>query len=203
MGVLSDALMSTRGLASVPEGSPWEVIAMSVPGVENRDPERGGHSAPEQLLDATPVTERQLMLAGISTTVLIGGDGPPIVLLHGPGEFALTWLRVVPELVKTHRVIVPDLPGHGGSLLGDAPLDADRVLSWLGELIERTDLPVACLPGWSPARRRHRAEIRHRSQRETPWACPGGHLRSVPSPTIAAVHSHFDQLPREANGRQP
>jgi pimeloyl-ACP methyl ester carboxylesterase len=91
-----------------------------------------------QLLDATPVTERQLMLAGISTTVLIGGEGPPIVLLHGPGEFAFTWLRVIPELVKTNRVIVPDLPGHGDSLLGEAPLDADRVLLWLGELIERT-----------------------------------------------------------------
>jgi pimeloyl-ACP methyl ester carboxylesterase len=120
---------------------------MSVPGVENRDPERGGHSAREQLLDATTVTEGQLMLAGISTTVLIGGDGPPIVLLHGPGEFAFTWLRVVPELVETNRVIVPDLPGHGGSLLGDAPLDADRVLSWLGELIERTCPSPAYLVG--------------------------------------------------------
>jgi pimeloyl-ACP methyl ester carboxylesterase len=138
MGVPSDALMTTRGLASVPECSPWEVIAMNDPDAENRDPESGGHRAREQLLNATPVTERQLMLAGISTAVLIGGDGPPIVLLHGPGEFAFTWLRVVPELVKTNRVIVPDLPGHGASLLGDAPLDADHVLSWLGELIERT-----------------------------------------------------------------
>ncbi len=87
------------------------------------------------------------MLAGISTAVLIGGDGPPIVLLHGPGEFAFTWLRVVPELVKTNRVIIPDLPGHGASLLGDAPLDADRVLSWLGELIERTCSSPAYLVG--------------------------------------------------------
>ena len=27
-------------------------------------------------------------LAGVSTAVLEGGDGPPLVLLHGPGEFA-------------------------------------------------------------------------------------------------------------------
>jgi pimeloyl-ACP methyl ester carboxylesterase len=147
MGDPSDALMSTRGLASVPEGSPGEVIAMSDPDAENNDSESGGHSAREQLLDATPVTERQLMLAGIPTAVLIGGDGPPMVLLHGPGEFAFTWLRVVPELVKTNRVIVPDLPGHGASLLGDAPLDADRVLSWLGELIERTCPAPAYLVG--------------------------------------------------------
>jgi pimeloyl-ACP methyl ester carboxylesterase len=111
---------------------------MSNPDVENNGPGAGGHPAREQLLDATLATERRLMLAGISTAVLIGGDGPPIVLLHGPGEFALTWMRVVPELSKTNRVIVPDLPGHGASLLGDAPLDPDRVIAWLGELIEQT-----------------------------------------------------------------
>jgi pimeloyl-ACP methyl ester carboxylesterase len=86
-------------------------------------------------------------LAGISTAVLIGGDGPPIVLLHGPGEFALTWLRVIPDLMRNHRVVVPDLPGHGTSLLGDAPLDADRVLAWLGELIEQTCPSPAYLVG--------------------------------------------------------
>jgi pimeloyl-ACP methyl ester carboxylesterase len=120
---------------------------MSDRDVENRDPESAGHRAREQLLDATPLTERHLMLAGISTAVLIGGDGPPIVLLHGPGEFALTWLRVIPELVRTNLVIVPDLPGHGASLLGDAPLDADRVISWLGDLIERTCPSPAYLVG--------------------------------------------------------
>ena len=59
-------------------------------------------------------------------------------MLHGPGGFALTWMRVMPELAKTNRLIVPDLPGHGASSLGDAPLGPDRVLAWLGELIEQT-----------------------------------------------------------------
>ena len=49
----------------------------------------------EQLLAGLPVAERRLELAGISTAVLAGGDGPPIVLLHGPGEFAAKWLRVI------------------------------------------------------------------------------------------------------------
>ena len=35
-------------------------------------------------------------------------------------------------------MIAPDLPGHGASEVADGPLDADRVLAWLGELIERT-----------------------------------------------------------------
>lgn len=55
---------------------------MSKPEVEKTD----GDTARDQLLAATPVTARRLMLAGISTAVLTGGDGPPIVLLHGPGS---------------------------------------------------------------------------------------------------------------------
>ena len=120
---------------------------MSNPDANTTGRDSGGHRAREQLLDATPATEQRLMLAGISTAVLIGGDGPPIVLLHGPGEFALTWLRVIPELMRSHRVIVPDLPGHGASLLSDAPLDADRVLAWLNELIEQTCPAPAYLAG--------------------------------------------------------
>ena len=111
---------------------------MSAPDLDRNGPGAGGIRAREKLLRAVPATERRMMLAGISTAVLIGGDGPPIVLLHGPGEFALTWLRVMPELATTNRLIVPDLPGHGASLLGEAPLDSERMLAWLGELIEQT-----------------------------------------------------------------
>ena len=45
-------------------------------------------AARERLLAGIPVTERRLELAGVSTAVLEGGDGPPIVLLHGPGSSA-------------------------------------------------------------------------------------------------------------------
>jgi pimeloyl-ACP methyl ester carboxylesterase/ubiquinone/menaquinone biosynthesis C-methylase UbiE len=92
----------------------------------------------ELLLADLPVTERRLHLAGIETAVLEGGNGVPMLLLHGPGEHAAKWLRVIPDLVKTHRVIAPDLPGHGESEAVDGTIDADRVLAWLGELIEQT-----------------------------------------------------------------
>jgi len=97
-----------------------------------------GERARERLLAGIPVSERRLPLAGVSTAVLEGGDGPPVVLLHGPGEFAAAWLPVLPELVRTNRVIAPDLPGHGATGTPDGALDADRVLRWLGELIEHT-----------------------------------------------------------------
>lgn len=97
-----------------------------------------GESIRERLLAGVPVSERRLALAGHRTAVLEGGDGPPVVLLHGAGEFAACWIRVIPELVLAHRVIAPDLPGHGASQPAGEPLDAAKVVAWLGELIERT-----------------------------------------------------------------
>src|SRR5215216_175592 len=89
------------------------------------------HDARRTLLAGLPVTERRLG----STAVLEGGDGPPVVLLHGPGGYAAHWLRVIPELVRSHRVVAPDLPGHGAS----EPREGERaVLAWLSELIDGT-----------------------------------------------------------------
>ncbi|HET9385803.1 MAG TPA: alpha/beta fold hydrolase, partial [Gemmatimonadales bacterium] len=48
------------------------------------------------------------------------------------------WMRVIPDLVTTHRVVAPDLPGHGTSELVDGRLDADGWRAWLSGLIERT-----------------------------------------------------------------
>jgi pimeloyl-ACP methyl ester carboxylesterase len=92
----------------------------------------------ERLLAGLPVTERYLRIAGVSTAVLEGGSGPPVVLLHGPGEFAGKWLRIIPQLVTTHRVIAPDLPGHGDSRVVDGRPDVDGVRAWVSGLVERT-----------------------------------------------------------------
>jgi pimeloyl-ACP methyl ester carboxylesterase len=103
---------------------------------QHRDDPGGNERA--RLLAGVPAGERRLDLAGISTAVLEGGDGTPIVLLHGPGESAVRWKWIIPGLVRDFHVVAPDLPAHGGSDAGAAPLDRGRVLTWLGGLIERT-----------------------------------------------------------------
>jgi len=104
--------------------------------VKERGRRTAGDDTRERLLSGLPVTERRVQVAGVSTAVLEGGDGPPIVFLQG--EFAAVWMRVIPELLTTHRVIAPDLPGLGASEVSDGPPDAEAVLTWLDELIEKT-----------------------------------------------------------------
>jgi haloacetate dehalogenase len=44
-----------------------------------------------------------------------GGDGPPVVLLHGHPRTHTTWHRVAPPLARGHTVVCPDLRGYGDS----------------------------------------------------------------------------------------
>jgi haloacetate dehalogenase len=44
-----------------------------------------------------------------------GGDGPPVVLLHGHPRTHTTWHRVAPRLAERHTVVCPDLRGYGES----------------------------------------------------------------------------------------
>lgn len=90
------------------------------------------------VLRGIPTTDHRMRLAGVETAVLVGGDGPPLVLLPGPGESALFWARVLPGLLGMHRVIAPDLPGTGRSGHPPGGIDPDGVVAWLDALIKRT-----------------------------------------------------------------
>ena len=52
---------------------------------------------------------------GYRRAFLLAGSGPAVLLIHGIGDSAETWLDVIPELAKRHTVIAPDLLGHGDS----------------------------------------------------------------------------------------
>ena len=97
-----------------------------------------GEDARERLLSGVPVTERRLQLAGVSTAVLEGGDGPPLVLLHGGIECGgAYWAPVLDALADRHRVIVPDLPGLGESE-PVVRLDAAGFADWFAALVRGT-----------------------------------------------------------------
>lgn len=60
-----------------------------------------------------------------------GGSGEPVVLVHGLGGWAGNWRAVAAGLAPAHRLLVPDLPGHGGS----APVRGGRTLEPLVDAV--------------------------------------------------------------------
>jgi pimeloyl-ACP methyl ester carboxylesterase len=59
--------------------------------------------------------ERLADVKGVRMRYFVGGEGPPLILVHGLGGAASNWLELLPLLLPRHRLLVPDLPGHGGS----------------------------------------------------------------------------------------
>lgn len=100
-----------------------------------------------RLREATPLSERRITVAGVSTAVLEGGRGAPLLLLHGQGEFWGVWLPVIHDLVQDHRLVVVDLPGHGASTVLDGSLDAGGVIRWVDELVAATCVARPALVG--------------------------------------------------------
>ena len=75
--------------------------------------------------------ERFAEIGGSRMRYFVAGDGEPLVLVHGLGGGASNWVELAPALAERRRVLVPDLPGHGGSapLAGQPSMDdfADSV----------------------------------------------------------------------------
>ncbi len=65
-------------------------------------------------------TRTKIALPEVALSVHEGGEGPPLVLLHGFPQTHMCWAPVAPAFARTHRVLVPDLRGYGDS---DAPPD--------------------------------------------------------------------------------
>ncbi|PZR70655.1 MAG: alpha/beta hydrolase [Candidatus Dormiibacter spiritus] len=75
-------------------------------------PASGGLKAP---------VERTADLDGPARYLDFGGAGQPLVLLHGLGGAAENWLAVGAALTENHRVLAPDLRGHGRTPLSGHP----------------------------------------------------------------------------------
>lgn len=69
-------------------------------------------------------TEDQIDLDDASIFLRHGGDGPPVVLLHGHPCTSATWYQVAPRLVhRGFTVICPDLRGYGQSRAPEPAVD--------------------------------------------------------------------------------
>jgi haloacetate dehalogenase len=60
-------------------------------------------------------TEQRIATGDAELFVRIGGQGPPLVCLHGYPQTHLTWRHVAPALAERYTVVLPDLRGYGAS----------------------------------------------------------------------------------------
>lgn len=71
---------------------------------------------PDKGVDFFPGFRRQVVkTADTAIHAVIGGSGPPLLLLHGYPQTHIEWRKVAPALAERHTLVMTDLRGYGES----------------------------------------------------------------------------------------
>jgi pimeloyl-ACP methyl ester carboxylesterase len=98
----------------------------------------------------TPLPVQHLEVDGVDVAYVdSGGDGPPIVLVHGLSSSIGFWEYQVPTLARTHRVLALDLPGYGSSGRPDAPFTPPWYAGVVAGFMDAVGVPSAVVLGHS------------------------------------------------------
>ena len=100
-------------------------------------------------VDLPGFEERFAEVRGSRLRYLVCGEGEPLVLVHGLGGAAANWLALAPLLLRGRRLLVPELPGHGGSEPLPAAANLNAYADSLAEVAEREGLSPAAVVGHS------------------------------------------------------
>jgi pimeloyl-ACP methyl ester carboxylesterase len=104
---------------------------------------------PEELAVSATSTERTVTLHGHAFSYTDSGSGPALLFIHGLLGSQKQWASLVDQLDEDHRLIVPDLFGHGESAkpVGDYSLGAHAAT--LRDLLDRLGIEQVTLVGHS------------------------------------------------------
>ena len=79
-----------------------------------------------------------------------GGEGEPIILLHGAFyTIEMNWRQIIPELSKTRKVIAIELQGHGHSPYSDRKLDIATLAKDVEGVMDYLKVDSADVAGYS------------------------------------------------------
>ena len=88
-----------------------------------------------------PAITRHETIEGRSVGVIdTGGDGPPLLFIHGLGGIWQNWLLNIPAFMDTHRCVALDLPGFGLSEKQDGDISIPRFARTVDELCRRLEI---------------------------------------------------------------
>jgi pimeloyl-ACP methyl ester carboxylesterase len=77
-------------------------------------------------------TSRYIDAGGLRQHAVVGGEGPPLLLVHGWPQTWYAWRLVMPGLARDFQVVVPDQRGCG---LSDKPADGYDTGTLAGDLV--------------------------------------------------------------------
>src|SRR3981189_3629904 len=97
----------------------------------------------------TKGTGKYAKVNGLNLYYETHGAGRPLILLHGGLMSSEMFGPVLPLLSKPHRVIAPDLQGHGRTADIDRPLDVRLMADDIAALIRHLRLEHADVMGYS------------------------------------------------------
>ena len=98
-------------------------------------------------IDNVTFSHHMASVNGIQIHYVIGGQGDPIVLLHGWPETWYAWRHVMPDLAKNYTVIAPDLRGLGDSSKPPTGYDGKTVAEDIHQLVTQLGFKTIFLVG--------------------------------------------------------
>lgn len=87
--------------------------------------------------------------ASIPPSYQLLGEGPPLLLLHGYCGSQAIFQPIVHQLAQHATVLVPDLPGFGGTAYDPHIRQLDDYAFWLRDLLDTVEWPSATVVGHS------------------------------------------------------
>jgi len=165
--------------------------------------------APNLPADFTDTFSSRYVDAGdVRLHAVIGGDGPPLLLLHGWPQTWYAWRMVMPALARDFEVIAVDQRGIG---LSDKPQDGYDTGTLAGDLVALmaalghqrfamygtdTGMPIAYALAADHPDRLDRLVV---SEAPIPGVSPSPPLLVPPQLNARLWHLRFNQLPAEVN----
>jgi len=92
---------------------------------------------------------RYRTIHGYRRAFIQAGAGPAVLLIHGIGDSADSWLDLIPALARHHTVIAPDLLGHGDSDKPRADYSIGAYANAMRDLLSVLDIERVTVVGHS------------------------------------------------------
>ena len=82
----------------------------------------------------------QIVVDGLLANYQRSGEGKAVIILHGWGDSGKSWQTLAGELSKQYQVIVPDLPGFGGTQAPTSPWGLDDYAKFIEAFLKKLDI---------------------------------------------------------------